>query len=218
MANASPGNATYAGYAMFMNMGNTLGNSSPFELRERIEPETASALLSTSGAWSAIADGAMNWKPRLHEWYAVHIYLRGKTKARPSGLDIISRMAGEGLLGDADMAEIIFTDETPNGGNFSFDTFQVRPSNAVGTAEIFDTSLFKVEFITSSMPPGLAGDYNNNGAVDAADYVLWRNNPTSLENEGASPGVVDPADYTFWRSQFGKYGRGRCSTFGRGGT
>ena len=66
--------------------------------------------------------------------------------------------------------------------------------------------------------PGCSGDYNDNGVVDAADYVLWRNNPASLENEGASPGVVDPADYTFWRSQFGKTVAGRCSTFGRGGT
>jgi hypothetical protein len=40
--------------------------------------------------------------------------------------------------------------------------------------------------------------------LDAADYVLWRNNPGSLQNEGASPGTVDQADYEFWRSQFGK--------------
>jgi hypothetical protein len=56
----------------------------------------------------------------------------------------------------------------------------------------------------SSVSAGLLGDYNDNGVVDAADYVLWRNNPTSLDNEGASPGVVDQDDYTFWRSQFGK--------------
>jgi hypothetical protein len=56
----------------------------------------------------------------------------------------------------------------------------------------------------SSVSASLLGDYNDNGVVDAADYVLWRNNPTSLDNEGASPGVVDQADYTFWRTQFGK--------------
>jgi hypothetical protein len=56
----------------------------------------------------------------------------------------------------------------------------------------------------NSMSVGLPGDYNNNGTVDAADYVLWRNNPASLPNEGASPGVVDQQDYNFWRSQFGK--------------
>jgi hypothetical protein len=56
----------------------------------------------------------------------------------------------------------------------------------------------------SSVSAGLSGDYNNNGTVDAADYVVWRNNPASLTNEGVSPGTVDQADYTFWRSQFGK--------------
>jgi hypothetical protein len=53
---------------------------------------------------------------------------------------------------------------------------------------------------------GVAGDYNENGVVDAADYVLWRKNvgPGSLPNEGGiSPGTVDTADYDFWRSRFG---------------
>jgi hypothetical protein len=53
-------------------------------------------------------------------------------------------------------------------------------------------------------PPvgGVLGDYNNNGAVDAADYVLWRNGGP-LQNEGDTPGTVNQADYTFWRSRFG---------------
>jgi hypothetical protein len=51
-------------------------------------------------------------------------------------------------------------------------------------------------------PPGVAGDYNNNGTVDAADYVLWRKgNP--LQNEVADPGIVSAADYTEWRARFG---------------
>ena len=46
------------------------------------------------------------------------------------------------------------------------------------------------------------GDYNDNGVVDAADYVLWRNGGP-LENQGNNPDVVDQADYEFWRSRFG---------------
>jgi hypothetical protein len=60
-----------------------------------------------------------------------------------------------------------------------------------------------VEYLTTA---GVPGDYNNNGRVDAADYVMWRNNlgPGSMPNEGGiSPGVVDQADYNFWRSRFG---------------
>ena len=41
---------------------------------------------------------------------------------------------------------------------------------------------------------GLLGDYNLNGVVDAADYVMWRKNPGGF-----------PADaYATWRSHFGQ--------------
>jgi hypothetical protein len=63
----------------------------------------------------------------------------------------------------------------------------------------------------SSVSAGLQGDYNNNGTVDAADYVVWRNGGP-LENEGASTGVVDPADYEFWRTQFGKSSAGSAAS------
>jgi hypothetical protein len=55
--------------------------------------------------------------------------------------------------------------------------------------------------------PGLPGDYNNNGSVDAADYVLWRNGGP-LVNEVADVGTVSPQDYTEWRSRFGNTGSG----------
>lgn len=54
-------------------------------------------------------------------------------------------------------------------------------------------------------PPGVNGDYNNNGVLDAADYVLWRdklNQNVTLPND-TTPGNVGPADYTVWRSNFG---------------
>jgi hypothetical protein len=55
-----------------------------------------------------------------------------------------------------------------------------------------------VEYINA--PPALSGDYNDNGVVDAADYVLWRNGGP-LAND-PTPGL-QPDDYTFWRSRFG---------------
>jgi hypothetical protein len=48
-----------------------------------------------------------------------------------------------------------------------------------------------VTYVTSAAIPG---DYNENGRVDAADYVLWRKNP------GAFGG--DPAGYNTWRMNF----------------
>ncbi len=61
-----------------------------------------------------------------------------------------------------------------------------------------------VAFLASigTPPAGVDGDYNNNGVVDMADYVLWRNGGP-LQNEVASTGTVDSADYDAWRARFG---------------
>lgn len=56
------------------------------------------------------------------------------------------------------------------------------------------------EFTYPIVAAGVQGDYNNNGLVDAADYVLWRKGGP-LQND-PSPGV-SASDYTFWRSRFG---------------
>ncbi len=48
----------------------------------------------------------------------------------------------------------------------------------------------------------VAGDYNGNGVVDMADYVLWRNGGP-LQNEVNSIGTVDATDYDAWRARFG---------------
>jgi hypothetical protein len=65
-------------------------------------------------------------------------------------------------------------------------------------------------------PAALAGDYNNNGVVDAADYTLWRKG-SPLQNEGRTSGVVDQQDYLFWRAQFGEAASpGSSSSLGGG--
>jgi hypothetical protein len=49
---------------------------------------------------------------------------------------------------------------------------------------------------------GLPGDYNGDGAVDVADYVMWRKGGP-LVNEVHEPGTISPEDYTEWRIRFG---------------
>ncbi|MBB6429294.1 PEP-CTERM sorting domain-containing protein [Algisphaera agarilytica] len=52
----------------------------------------------------------------------------------------------------------------------------------------------------------LAGDYNGNGVVDAADYTVWQDSfgsTTDLAADGNGNGVVDAADYTVWQDNFG---------------
>jgi hypothetical protein len=52
----------------------------------------------------------------------------------------------------------------------------------------------------------LAGDYNHDDRVDAADYVLWRKTVGSTSTfaaDGTGDKVVDLADYNVWRHTFG---------------
>jgi hypothetical protein len=52
--------------------------------------------------------------------------------------------------------------------------------------------------------PGLAGDFNNDGKVDAGDYPIWRKNSSnaSLPNDN---GLTTQADrFNLWRANFGK--------------
>lgn len=52
----------------------------------------------------------------------------------------------------------------------------------------------------------LAGDYNGNGTVDAADYTVWQDSfgsAVDLAADGNSNGVIDAADFTVWQDNFG---------------
>jgi len=72
-------------------------------------------------------------------------------------------------------------------------------SSADGTTELFFDNLM----ITA---PGLVGDYNNDGRVDAADYVVWRealsHTGGGLPADGNADGKVDASDYGVWRTNF----------------
>jgi hypothetical protein len=52
--------------------------------------------------------------------------------------------------------------------------------------------------------PGLFGDFNDDGFVNAADYTVWRDNvgAASLPNDN-NLGVVGPAHYQLWRDNYG---------------
>jgi Glucose / Sorbosone dehydrogenase len=54
----------------------------------------------------------------------------------------------------------------------------------------------------------MPGDYNLNGRVDAADYVLWRKTMGQQDlapfsgADGSGNGMIDADDYDFWRENF----------------
>jgi hypothetical protein len=55
-----------------------------------------------------------------------------------------------------------------------------------------------------STPAGVPGDYNENGVVDAADYLLWRDGGPLANEGGVTPGTTTPEDYFTWRANFGR--------------
>jgi hypothetical protein len=76
------------------------------------------------------------------------------------------------------------------------------PTNFAGQAGSVDLAL-------------LPGDYNDNGTVDAADYVLWRDNVgavITLPND-TTPEWVMEEDYPVWRANFGRTS-GNAAGFG----
>ncbi|HEY3392958.1 MAG TPA: hypothetical protein VGK58_09640, partial [Lacipirellulaceae bacterium] len=64
-----------------------------------------------------------------------------------------------------------------------------------------------LDILRETTKASLAGDYNRNGTVDAADYVVWRNTVRQsgfgLPADGDRNQLVDDADYGFWKARFG---------------
>ena len=96
-------------------------------------------------------------------------------------------------------------------GGLSFVSVQLP---TLGGTLTWDTSQLYTTGVLSVT--GMAGDYNDDGNVDAADYVVWRNSlgqGVTLPND-TTPGIVGPEDYTVWRVNFGASAGGSGATTG----
>ena len=62
--------------------------------------------------------------------------------------------------------------------------------------------------ILQATPTVLAGDYNRDGAVNAADYIVWRRQlgteGANLIADGNRNGTIEQGDYDVWRNHFGE--------------
>jgi hypothetical protein len=63
---------------------------------------------------------------------------------------------------------------------------------------------------------GVLGDYNYNGVVDAADYVVWRDtfgqSGYGLAADGNGNNHIDLGDFYTWRAHFGQSTGGGAGT------
>jgi len=90
---------------------------------------------------------------------------------------------------------------------------------SLSLGKIWDSGLLSVPdvgvsiFLPSGQPAtvelrqAIDGDYNEDLAVDAADYDVWKaafGSATEFRADGNLDGIVDAADYTIWRNNFGQ--------------
>jgi T5SS/PEP-CTERM-associated repeat protein len=69
------------------------------------------------------------------------------------------------------------------------------------TSQLYTTGVLSVAGVV-----GTPGDYNNNGTVEAGDYVLYRKyaGTTHVLPNDPTGGAIGTAQYTTWRSHFGQ--------------
>jgi hypothetical protein len=88
----------------------------------------------------------------------------------------------------------LLTAKSITGENFRATSLPMLPEGLSWSLDIDSDSVMPDSVILSVMGslPGLPGDYNGNGVVDAADYVVWRKKNGTQE------------EYNTWRANFGR--------------
>ena len=97
-------------------------------------------------------------------------------------------------------------------GNGSGNGLTGASMRRTGEREFYFNNL-RIESTTAGLLPG---DYNRNGIVDAADYVVWRDTlgqsvPNGSGADGDGSSKIDGPDYGVWRAHFGTSGSGSAS-------
>lgn len=148
---------------------------------------------------------------------AINFWARGSGVA--GGVQIVeffSELAGEGtskseilgggplfLTSDTEWVEYNFVATTgPDVGGGVTLQFVAATGGAAGSEAVFDFDNVSVQIFD-----GLAGDYNDDGIVNIADYTVWRDNlggdSAALNGNGTGADTVTAGDYGLWKDKFG---------------
>ncbi|MEX0641609.1 MAG: hypothetical protein WD468_02855, partial [Pirellulales bacterium] len=78
---------------------------------------------------------------------------------------------------------------------------------SVGNGVAYYTESTTATFVSIGGVPALDGDYNGDGMVDAADYVMWRSNvgqmKGTLPNDSSPDDPIGISQYELWTANFG---------------
>ncbi|QDT68980.1 hypothetical protein MalM25_19060 [Planctomycetes bacterium MalM25] len=119
----------------------------------------------------------------------------------------------EANVSDSQLAELLTVGGATMDANQGVTVDIGTPYDTAGEQDlVFQFALVGEEFLRTGKvvygsqvsAVGLAGDYNEDGVVDAADYTVWRDAGANdvLPND-TTPGTVGPGDYTVWKSNYG---------------
>ena len=160
------------------------------------------------------------WGPKSESWVngignlgrdGIALFVGQNALTTISGLERIAHWAAHEIGHNLGLKHL--PDGTPNLMN------ETRVSQHLDDAQI--AAIFQTQYrdddiayipaggtkLLQLLPPLLAGDYNRDGVVDAADFTVWRNAMgTGLLHpmvDGNGDGVIDVGDYTAWKSNYG---------------
>lgn len=115
------------------------------------------------------------------------------------------RLAGEsGILSDASLPP-----DPPDLSLFYEVGISVQGTDAVALDPGLQVILnARLDSLTKVPDASTFGDYNRDGSVTSADYIVWRNSRgqtgAGLPSDGDGNGEVDDADLQMWRDHFGQ--------------
>jgi autotransporter-associated beta strand protein len=152
----------------------------------------------TVNAGGSLAPGASigTLTARGNVTFADDSIFRVEVDAMANTSDLLA-VTGDLALGGADLAVSLLAGSLPTGPHV-IATYSGLLTGAftVPAGILVDYGTGSNSQITMTVNAlGLPGDHNQDGLVDAADYVLWRKDPG---NHGG-----DPGGYTAWRTNFG---------------
>jgi CubicO group peptidase (beta-lactamase class C family) len=148
----------------------------------------------------------------LGSWPAPLVYAGDFTNDQWLTLDDITLFTHALALGSETAFAQAFPTARYSAGDFDGNG-QVNSFDATGLIGVLQHAGVPAEYI--ALVPELPGDFNRDGVVDVADYVVWRKNfgaSVNLPNETMSLGLVDQADFNVWRSHFGQTSLSGSST------
>jgi hypothetical protein len=138
--------------------------------------------------------------------------LEGNPSSSPNGFASLDAVFSGGLSPLGIFAQ-------GNASSTSDDTTFAMPTESFTVNSLFrlsgspgsPTTLTQFEETFRAAPAGLAADFDDDGDVDGADFLIWQR---GLRASGGAPavgdangdGAVNAADLTIWRNQFGPAG------------